>query len=162
MEGTSFFEVYKRAITEFKDPTLKALLENNTILFQTHVDKINKPNTNNDTVKMISDKFRIYNSNVNYNHDIEGIDYNTDRNLGVRIDKAKLSTENLVGFKLWLSENPITVVYQLSTPEIIDLPHLNKPLKLYQRDNTTITVSPNSNVKPNKMTIDYKDIQDYK
>lgn len=33
MEGTSFFEVYKRAITEFKDPTLKALLENNTILF---------------------------------------------------------------------------------------------------------------------------------
>ena len=27
MEGTSFFEVYKRAITEFKDPTLKALLE---------------------------------------------------------------------------------------------------------------------------------------
>ena len=33
MEGTSFFEVYKRAITEFKDPTLKALLDNNTILF---------------------------------------------------------------------------------------------------------------------------------
>ena len=33
MNGTSYFEVYKRAITEFKDPTLKALLENNTILF---------------------------------------------------------------------------------------------------------------------------------
>lgn len=33
MENTSFFEVYKRAITEFKDPTLKSLLDNNTILF---------------------------------------------------------------------------------------------------------------------------------
>lgn len=33
IKGTSFFEVYKRAITEFKDPTLKALLEKNTILF---------------------------------------------------------------------------------------------------------------------------------
>lgn len=33
MGKTSSFEVYKRAVTEFKDPTLKALLNNNPILF---------------------------------------------------------------------------------------------------------------------------------
>ena len=33
MIGTSYFEIYKRAITEFKDPTLKKMLGNNTILF---------------------------------------------------------------------------------------------------------------------------------
>ena len=50
----------------------------------------------------------------------------------------------------------------LATPEIIDLPYLNKPLKLYQKENTTITVLSNSKVKPSKISIDYKDIQDYK
>lgn len=33
MTGTSYSKIYKRAITEFKDPTLKNLLENNTIMF---------------------------------------------------------------------------------------------------------------------------------
>lgn len=33
MLGTSYFNIYKRAITEFKDPTLKNLLENDTIMF---------------------------------------------------------------------------------------------------------------------------------
>lgn len=33
MAGTSYFTVYKRAITEFKDPTLKNLLENDTVMF---------------------------------------------------------------------------------------------------------------------------------
>ena len=33
MSGTSFFSIYTRAITEFKDPTLKNLLDNNTIMF---------------------------------------------------------------------------------------------------------------------------------
>ena len=31
--GTSYFDVYKRAITEFKDPALKNLLENDTVMF---------------------------------------------------------------------------------------------------------------------------------
>lgn len=33
MVGTPFFDVYKRAVTEFKDPTLKKLLDSKTILF---------------------------------------------------------------------------------------------------------------------------------
>ena len=33
MTGTCYFEIYKRAVTEFKDPTLKKLLNNNSILF---------------------------------------------------------------------------------------------------------------------------------
>ena len=49
----------------------------------------------------------------------------------------------------------------LATSEIIDLPHLNEPLKLFQKDITSIMVL-NSNIKPSKTTINYKDIQDYK
>lgn len=33
MAGTSYFTIYKRAITEFKDPTLKNLLDNDTVMF---------------------------------------------------------------------------------------------------------------------------------
>ena len=33
MAGTSYFKIYNRAVTEFKDPTLKKLLYSDTILF---------------------------------------------------------------------------------------------------------------------------------
>lgn len=33
MAGTSYFRIYNRAVTEFKDPTLKGLLTSDTILF---------------------------------------------------------------------------------------------------------------------------------
>lgn len=33
MSGTSFFKIYKRAITEFKDPTIKSLFEKDVVMF---------------------------------------------------------------------------------------------------------------------------------
>lgn len=37
-------------------------------------------------------------------------------NIQVFIDKSKLTTTNVDGFKLWLSQNPITIQYPLTTP----------------------------------------------
>lgn len=44
----------------------------------------------------------------------------------VGIKRSKLSTQNLTGFKQWLSQNPLTIQYELETPIItkIDLPSL--------------------------------------
>lgn len=72
MEGTSFFEVYKRAITEFKDPTLKALLENNTILFsetmynflQNAISLFTIPTKASERVKNISEPYTLENAFV--------------------------------------------------------------------------------------------------
>lgn len=39
--------------------------------------------------------------------------------------KSKLSTQDVQGFKTWLSRNPVTVVYELETPIIEELPNFN-------------------------------------
>lgn len=39
----------------------------------------------------------------------------------VRIAKSKLSSPDLVGFKAWLSDNPITIMYELTTPTTEEL-----------------------------------------
>ena len=43
------------------------------------------------------------------------------------------------GFKTWLQANPITVVYELATPQIIELPNFNP--QTYKGDNTLIVNS---------------------
>ena len=43
----------------------------------------------------------------------------------VCIDKNKLSTQDIEGFKTWLRANPITVVYELETPIVTELPNFN-------------------------------------
>lgn len=51
---------------------------------------------------------------------------NTPKVVSISIMKAKLSSSDIDGFKQWLSQNPITVQYELATPIItkIDLPSL--------------------------------------
>ena len=43
------------------------------------------------------------------------------------------------GFKTWLQANPVTVVYELATPQIIELPNFNP--QTYKGDNTLIVNS---------------------
>ncbi|MGM8331879.1 BppU family phage baseplate upper protein [Clostridium perfringens] len=45
-----------------------------------------------------------------------------NKNIQFFIDKSKLTTPNVEGFKAWLKANPTTVVYQLDTPtvEVVD------------------------------------------
>ena len=38
----------------------------------------------------------------------------------IRIKRSKLSSQNLVGFRQWLQQNPVTVIYELANPQYID------------------------------------------
>lgn len=52
--------------------------------------------------------------------DLMGISYTNS--IDIQLNKSLLSTQDLNGFKTWLSQNPITVYYQLSTPTEEDIP----------------------------------------
>ena len=69
----------------------------------------------------------------------------TSTSLGVCISKSKLSTQDLNGFRQWLSENPTTVVYELANPyyETISTSELLLPIttncKLLTSSNIPLT-----------------------
>lgn len=69
----------------------------------------------------ISDNF-IFNDSYNSNVDKEGI-YVTTMGYRIRINKSKLSTQDVAGFKQWLQTNPTIVKFALNTPQFIPLPH---------------------------------------
>lgn len=56
--------------------------------------------------------------------------------LDVRIDKAKLSTPDVSGFKKWLSENPTTLYYELASPveEKLEAVYSKESMKSYKLD----------------------------
>ncbi|MGL6184711.1 MAG: BppU family phage baseplate upper protein [Clostridium chrysemydis] len=65
----------------------------------------------------------------NFKYSYPDLCWNTDNEcvsisdfLHFRIDKSKLSTPDIAGFKAWLKANPTTIVYQLATPttEIVE------------------------------------------
>ena len=77
---------------------------------------------NNSGTELLCDNFRPYNhgefsAQTTINNSVTGItafeDYFT-----IRIEKSKLSTQDIDGFKAWLKANPTTIVYQLATPTI--------------------------------------------
>jgi len=47
--------------------------------------------------------------------------YNYDNAIRIGVKVSRLSGSNIEAFKTWLSSNPITVQFELETPEIIDL-----------------------------------------
>lgn len=72
--------------------------------------------------KVIMDKFTPCPSNINnfwtpYQNDSEN-HLNNNNDLAIRISKSKLSSVDVSGFRQWLSQNPITVQYQLATESI--------------------------------------------
>lgn len=77
---------------------------------------------NNSGTELLCDNFRPYNhgefsAQTTINNSVTGItafeDYFT-----IRIEKSKLSTQDVEGFKAWLKANPTTIVYQLATPTV--------------------------------------------
>ena len=54
----------------------------------------------------------------------------------ISISKTRLSTQDLAGFKTWLQSNPVTIVYELETPQIIELPNFNP--QTYEGDTTLL------------------------
>ena len=53
------------------------------------------------------------------------VNFTASKQIFIRVAKTKLSTQDLAGFKTWLASNPVTVVYELATPIIEELPNFN-------------------------------------
>ena len=101
------------------------------------VGSVSKPNTIQFGIKKDSnvaykgDSEIYYNSDKfspteerNWNDDKEFIFINPNDYI-VSILKTKLTAQTLEGFKTWLKSNPVTVVYELATPIIEELPNFN-------------------------------------
>lgn len=108
-------------------------IENTTVVcFHTSIK--NKKSHHN----ILCDKFGLAKS---YKDDIEGI--TTSGNVttfGVSINKNKLASLDVDGFKQWLSQNPTTVYYELIEPII----HYLTPSQLKSFDGTTHVISENT------------------
>ncbi len=66
--------------------------------------------------EMISDKFNLYNCYNGLVFTNDGFCVHNDKVFMIRINKSKLTTPDLAGFKAWLQSNPTTVYYPLSVP----------------------------------------------
>ena len=114
-------------------------------------------NANNGTViDVVCDKFVSTSRNNNFSVDVEGISNaylsstdNTKNGLFIRIDKSKLATHDVAGFKQWLQANPTTVVYQLAKEEVYECTNID--LMTYSGETNYIinsgTISPKSILK---------------
>lgn len=71
----------------------------------------------------ICDKFNFQTSNNVSIRDTEYIFVDTDIN--IRIDKTKLPTQNIAGFKQWLQANNVTVVYQLAQEKVYECTNID-------------------------------------
>lgn len=80
-------------------------------------DKYNNPNTK--ALNLVNDKFSVKDADTVYAQDVEGI---VDRlNLiRIKIQRSKLSTQDVAGFKQWLQANNVTVVYQLAEEKVYE------------------------------------------
>lgn len=77
------------------------------------------PTLPKEDLKMLSDKYIIEKGyGTLLNTDEEMVHIYADKAVYFRILKSKLSTQNAIGLKEWLSQNPFTVQYQLKTESI--------------------------------------------
>lgn len=85
---------------------------------------------------------QIYCDSISSNHDYEAIYKNIFVNGGeykcafLTLPVSELNSLDAIGVKTWLSSNPITVVYELETPQIIELPNFNP--QTYEGDTTLL------------------------
>src|SRR5699024_4578650 len=75
-----------------------------------------------DLGKLICNRFATVTQTVLWNVDSESISVSTSKNIRVRIAQNKLNTLDVNGFKSYLATNPMTIIYQLETPQFIPLP----------------------------------------
>lgn len=102
-------------------------------------------------INVISDKFKGYPANYTWLNDEEAISLNQNGHLQIRINRSKLKSIDAEGFKEWIRDNRVTVVYKLITPIYEPLKaNLNIPLYL-----ETTHISNNSTVPANmRVTVD--------
>ena len=94
------------------------------------------------TIYLISDKFTgVIGGNWYLDSEIM---YLNSQHLQLRINKTKLSTQDVTGFKQWLQTNNITVVYQLAQEEVYEL----APLHLDSYANETLILCNSGAISP--------------
>lgn len=92
----------------------------NTICFEIgKADKFSNPDDK--SLNILSNILPAISAGDSYSRDIEGIADRYDL-VRVKINRSRLATPDLVGFKNWLSKNNMVVKYQLNTPQKIVLP----------------------------------------
>lgn len=79
-----------------------------------------------------SDKFATYTDTTTDEEGILPFSGTGNTRIYFRINKSKLITQDVKGFKQWLSQNPTTVYYELAKP-IITKHNININLKTYDR-----------------------------
>ena len=98
----------------------------------------------------ISDKLPSSTNSLS-NVDVEGT-YIFDNTLRIRINRNKLATQDLEGFKKWIASNPIEIVYELEEPVYEEvLNEYGEPILLEGCENGTIyidsTIVPTTTVR---------------
>ena len=89
----------------------------NCIRFNIHISNI-KPGSKSNVLSNRFEYNYMHNSLTNQAaRDKEGVtQHSKDNVLSITILKSRLSTLDIAGFRLWLSQNPVSVIYELSTP----------------------------------------------
>ena len=73
---------------------------------------------------------------THFNKDVEGVFVKYNNDLRFSIKRSKLVSEDVNGFKEWLSQNPTKVIYELATPIIENI----SPVTLQCWKNGTISI----------------------
>ncbi len=95
------------------------------------------------TRRCVTNLFNCYTNDLPY--DAEGFsNLDNDSRLCIKIDKFKLQTQDVAGFKQWLQQNPLTVIYQLATPTYEEVEYNDTKLFIESFKNSTLFY--NSNV----------------
>lgn len=84
------------------------------------------PNQHGGSYTFINDKLK----SIHSFDDTDHIHIN-DTGLHITIEKTKLETQDVDGFKKWLQANPVTVVYQLATPVCEEIKGLDNEYPTY-------------------------------
>lgn len=70
----------------------------------------------------ICDKFILNRTNSTIDTEVFNVD-SVWNEISIRINKSKLSTQDVTGFKKWLSDNTVLIMYSDNTSTFIPLPH---------------------------------------
>ena len=93
---------------------------------------------------ILCDRFLGYSGAYNINNAREGCVFDSNGNIYVQISNSKLSSLDLVGFRQWLQQNPITLVYRLAEPTYEEIEYNDTKLFIESFKNSTLSY--NSNV----------------
>lgn len=110
---------------------------NNGFIEKTETIDVYFINNQKHNTNVLCDTFPKVNST--YLHDVEGISGagGSGTNIWVSVAKSRLETPDRDGFKKWLKENPITIIYELEEPIIEELPN---GITLQGYDDTTMYI----------------------